>query len=545
MTLLEWMCSCRDCNATLSSGQEYGDRAGYHQAMNIGSLKLWITLTLAALMTACAPTAPRPMPQPTVAPSPDLAPYAPRGHASRGERRADAEVQALRSALNDADMGTDLALSLLIDFPLNELTWQWQQLDGSQADDRALRPWLHLAVLARRHLLDDDALVAAMREWANQHPQLAALGPPPAQWVQAWRAIQPPPGGIAVWLPTEAGPLGRAGEALREGLMTAWLALPHQQRPALYFVYADGESDADITATLARVAALDAELMIGPLARPQVEAVLQHPHRIDAALLLNEPVSSDLAFDLSARPLTRFALLPEDEAMVAADLALAQGHRRALILAQDSDWGRRLAEAFETAMRAGGGQVLGSGFYGSNQVDHSDLLEALLGLNESSARLTALSRLLGEDLRSEPQRRSDIDVIFLASRADEARLLRPQLRFFRAEAVPVVATSYSLDGVPDPHRDADLRGIFMPLPSWFLEAPPAANLRRQAGFDNPTLSRLFAMGHDSLNMAIWLDRMSEDRELELPALTGRLHVSDSGRVIRRLDAVELGRGQRP
>jgi len=518
--------------------------AGYHQAMSRFLFKLCSTVLLALLVAACAPTTPRPMPGPAVSPEPDLTPYAPRGHASRGGRRADPEVKALRAALNDPDMGTDLALSLLIDFPLSELTWQWQQLDGSNANDRALRPWLHLAVRARQYLLDDEALAEAMRDWANQYPQQAALGPTPTQWVQTWRAVQPPPAGIAIWLPTETGPLGRAGEALREGLMTAWLALPQTQRPALSFVYADGDSDTEIGATLARVAALNAELMIGPLARPQVEAVLQHHRQIGAGLLLNEPVSGDLTLDLSKPPLTRFALLPEDEAMVAANLALAQGHRRALILAQDSDWGRRLAEAFDTAMRAGGGQVVGSGFYASNQVDHSDLLEALLGLNESSARLAALSRVLGEDLRSEPQRRSDIDVIFLASRADEARLLRPQLRFFRAEAVPVVATSYSLDGVPDPHRDADLRGIFMPLPSWFLEAPPASDLRRQAGFDNPTLSRLFAMGHDSLNMAIWLDRMTEDRELELPALTGRLRVSDSGRVIRRLEAVELGRGRR-
>lgn len=512
--------------------------------MRMDPFKFWFIALLSLWLMACAPTTPRPAPEPSVTPESERTSYVPRGQANRGERRADAEVEALRAALDEADMGTDLALSLLIDFPLSELTWQWQQLSASNANDRALRPWLHLAVLVRQHLLDDEALVAAMRDWANQYPQAAARGPDPAQWVQTWRAVQSPPAGIAIWLPTETGPLGRAGEALREGLMTAWLALPQTQRPALSFVYADGDSDAEIAATLARVAALNAELMIGPLARPQVEAVLQQDRRIGAGLLLNEPTSDESMNGARHQAFTRFALLPEDEAMVAADLALAQGHRRALILAQDTDWGRRLAAAFETAMRDGGGQVLGSGFYASNQVDHSDLLEALLGLNESSARLTALSRLLGEDLRSEPQRRSDIDVIFLASRADEARLLRPQLRFFRAEAVPVVATSYSLDGVPDPHNDADLRGIFMPLPSWFLEASPAADLRRQAGFDNPTLSRLFAMGHDSLSMAIWLDRMREDRELELPALTGRLHVSDSGRVIRRLDAVELGRGRR-
>ena len=516
---------------------------GYHHAMITAPFKLAAIAALTILLAACAPTAPLTMPDREVAPAPEFPPAAVRGQAGRGDRHADAEVQALKAALESPDMGADVTLSLLIDFPLSELMWQLQRhASGSSDTDRAVRPWLRLAVLARQSLLDDDALAAAMRDWAARYPQQAALGPDPTQWVQAWRAVQAPPAGIAVWLPTETGPLGRAGEALREGLMTAWLALPQTQRPRLAFVYTDGDSDEAIGATLQRLAQLDTELMIGPLARTQVEALVKHPITTQRGLVLNEPLSTSPIHRDSAR-LTRFALLPEDEAMVAADLALAQGYRRALVLAQDSDWGRRLAEAFETAMVAGGGQVLGSGFYASNQVDHSELLEALLGLNQSSARLDALNRLLGETLRSEPQRRSDMDVIFLASRADEARLIRPQLRFFRAEAVPVVATSYSLDGVPDPHRDADLRGLLMPLPAWFQEASPAADLRSQAGFDQPTLSRLFAMGHDSLNLAVWLERMAEDADLELPALIGRLRVSETGRVVRRLDAVELGRGR--
>ena len=495
----------------------------------------------AATLAACAPPPPliqaeRPI---EVTASEPSEPVVRRGADTRGARRADAEVLALKSALREPEFSTEVVLALLIDFPLGELAWQRQQ----HARDATLRPWLDLAVTARSALLDDARLAEDLRRWAARHPQAAALGPDPLPWLRSWRSLAGTPAGVVVWLPTEASPLAQAGAALREGVMAAWLALPSQQRPALTFLYADGDSEAEISAMHQRIARLDAAVLLGPLARPQVEALMRRPSAAAHSLLLNEPLSSEALAARANPTLTRFALLPEEEARQAAELALTQGYRRALVLGQDSDWGRRLVSAFNEAMVAGGGMVMEQGFYASNQVDHSELLEALLGLNQSATREARLRRLLGEDLRSEPQRRSDIDVIFLASRADEARLIRPQLRFFRAEALPVVATSYSLDGVPNPHLDEDLRGLLMPLSDWFMPDRPAARLRAQAQLDNPTLSRLYAMGHDSLHLALWLDRMVEDPELQWPGLTGRLQVSDQGRVQRDLEAVALGRGR--
>ena len=61
---------------------------------------------------------------------------------------------------------------------------------------------------------------------------------------------------------------------------------------------------------------------------------------------------------------------------------------------------------------------------------------------ESDARGEDLAAMLGTPLEFEPARRTDADLIFRAARADDARALRPQLRFFisgRASRVMVTA----------------------------------------------------------------------------------------------------------
>ena len=79
-------------------------------------------------------------------------------------------------------------------------------------------------------------------------------------------------------------------------------------------------------------------------------------------LLLNRP--SDLAaLKAMNGPIQAIGLLPEEEAELAAIQALVLGHRRALVLAQSTEWGQRVAEAFESTFRLGGGRILQSAEY--------------------------------------------------------------------------------------------------------------------------------------------------------------------------------------
>ncbi|MFU8833185.1 MAG: penicillin-binding protein activator, partial [Wenzhouxiangella sp.] len=398
---------------------------------------------------------------------------------------------------------------------------------------------------ARGALLDPAALETALNAWEERHPETSYEVEQTLSWLTAWAQTRPRPSRISVVLPGRPE-MAQVSAALRDGLLAAWLEQSPDRRPELIFSYIGAEPDAIMSAWFdAREAGAD--FMLGPLEREQVDLLLTLPDPALPVLMLNHP-SDPASFDGVAGPIHAIGLLPEEEAELAAVHALVQGHARALVLYQDSDWGRRVAPAFANTFELGGGQVIGRGAYPAGQVDHSALLESLLQLDQSAQRARRLSQVLNRTVESEPHRRTDVDLIFLGSRAEDGRQVRPQLRFFGAGDVPVLATSQIVAGRPDPRRDEDLDGIVLPLSPWFLDHTPQGQQRRQAErvyshLDNPALSRLHALGFDAMALIPWLDLMRNDPDLYLAGLSGRLRLPE-GRIMERdLPFVRLVNGR--
>ncbi len=448
---------------------------------------------------------------------------------------------ALDQAIRQGDFEPELALALLIEQPLAEL----QGLENAHGHRPEMLPWLDLVVSARGVLLDPAALETALGEWHQRHPHTGYEAEEALNWLTSWAQTRARPMRLSVVLPGRPG-LAQVSAALRDGLMAAWLEQAPDQRPELTFLYIDDEPEAVVSAWFeAREAGAD--FMLGPLEREQVDTLLSLPDPTLPVLMLNHP-SDPASFDGVAGPIHAIGLLPEEEAELAAVHALVQGHRRALVLYQDSDWGRRIAPAFANTFELGGGQVIGRGAYSAGQVDHSELLESLLELDRSAQRTRRLAQVVNQSIESEPHRRTDVDLIFLGSRAEDGRQVRPQLRFFGAGDVPVLATSQIVAGRPDPRRDEDLDGIVLPLSPWFLDHTPQGQQRRQAErvyshLDNPALSRLHALGFDAMALVPWLDLMRNDPDLYLAGLSGRLRLPDGRLIERDLPFVRLVNGR--
>ena len=451
-------------------------------------------------------------------------------------------LESIESSQSRGDFQAEQALALLIDWPADLL----DQLHAAYAHRTALVPWLDLARTSRRFLLDDAQLLPALKSWQQRHPTAGYPAEEAMLWLLAWRQIQPLPTRVAVILPGPDSPLARPGRALRDGLLSAWIRLPVPRRPELLFFPVGDAPEAAVEAWFS-AREQRADFVNGPLVREQVDALLRLGDSSLPMLLLNHP--SD------PRQLTRFpglvsalALNPEEEAELAAVRALIDGHRRVLILRQDSDWGDRVATAFAQTFVIGGGRVMRDMRYPAGQVDHTLLLEVLLGLDRSRERATTLRQVLGMPIESEPAARTDADLIFLAARAEDGRAIRPQLKFFGAGDLPVFATAQIVSGAPNPRRDHDLEGVLIPLSPWFHERGAAAQQRLRAerlyeGLDNPTLSRLFALGSDAMELLPWLSAMRADPSLELPALTGRLHMDPGRKIERDLPFVRLVAGR--
>ena len=159
-----------------------------------------------------------------------------------------------------------------------------------------------------------------------------------------------------------------------------------------------------------------------------------------------------------------------------------------------------MLNAFSARFSQLGGTLFGTQSYPPDATDFSVSITRLLNLDQSQYRKDQLAGLLGTRLQFEPRRRQDIQFIFLAAHANDAKLIRPQLQFYRAINVPVYSTSQVYQ--PGDPADPDLDGITFDDMPWALETSGAAADTSKAvaslwpnNFSGN--SRLYALGFDA------------------------------------------------
>ena len=256
---------------------------------------------------------------------------------------------------------------------------------------------------------------------------------------------------IAAFLPL-SGRTAPAGEALRDGIITAYLSAPENASASLRF-YDTGNNG--FASLYQRAIDNGATLAIGPLSKNDVSALSVQSELPIPTLALN--YSSDAT--LYPDKLFQFGLLPEDEAASAAQRALAENHSNAVILTAEDALSQRLAKAFTETLIAGGGTVTGTAILEPDSYDYSDQLRDVLKINESDARHRALQSTTGRQMRFEPVIRQDVSVIYMTADATQARLIRPQLQFFRAGDLPILASSRANNSRDAKRYDSDLNNI--------------------------------------------------------------------------------------
>ena len=517
---------------------------------SFGCYRSGLGLFVLAFLSACAPSGPitRDSVAPSISAGSPLAPVIEERLAQNAAERADRTINQIASQLKGQTLSVATMLTALAPYSINELSWQAQ----ANRQQPQLYAWLRLAVVVHANRLNPQGSERAFQEWQRSHRRQLNTNPmldDARQWLQLWRAQTHGPSVVGVILPKSSG-LAKPGESIQDGMMEAWFALPPELRPRLHFYYTDDDSTSELISIVQQAQRDQVEWFVGPLAREQVDAVLRmrNTQWPIPTVLLNTPSDGRLYRRLNEERLA-FALRPEVDAQQAAQYAHAMGLDRALVLAQDTAWGQRMVSAFSETFKSLGRQVVEQAWYNPASVDHSILLESVLGLNESKSRIAEMEALLGTSLEAEPQRRRDIEMIFMASRAEDARQIRPQLQFFRADDLPVVSVAYALDGAVDSRRDVDLEGVLLPMAPWFIDEALAGQQRREAErrypslLTNPSLSHLHAMGRDLTEIIRYLEPMRQDHQLALAGMTGDLSIDSSGEFLRILTPVTITNGR--
>ncbi len=399
---------------------------------------------------------------------------------------------------------------------------------AEMTDDPELRGWLAIGTLATSTGQQGIGWGNGVQRWLEAYPEHPAIDVLDTLAVPSSAELGYPRQ-VALILPL-SGNNRIAGEAVQHGFFGAYFATASDfdsgQQVRIY------DSGGGAAAAYRQAVADGAQFVVGPLLRGNVTAVATEPLLPVPVLALNYLPDEALA----PPALYQFALSPEDEAVAAAERAIADGRQLALALVPRNDWGRRLASSFASAFESAGGTILEVRDYEPGKQDFSFEIENLLLLTQSVQRYQRLRANIGGPLQFDPRRRQDADFIFLAATGAQGRLLKSQLKFHYAGDLPVYSTSriYAMDG----RSNSDLNGVMFADTPWVIDPQPwIADLTSNFAEAWPrqrSLGRLHALGYDAYNLVAALFSSRLGGMPEIDGATGRLYLADDGRIHRKL-----------
>jgi outer membrane PBP1 activator LpoA protein len=486
-----------------------------------------------------------------------------------GLRAAELRARALnQSEQYLAALSERIELDRMLDDP-QAVTDNRRRLWGSvsrmfPAELRAAMPsvpdvmsgWMELGVIASELLMQPDALVDEIGRWRALYPGHPANPEIVPSLIELSRSGAAPPSKVVLLLPLD-GPFAKAAAAVRDGFLAAWYDdADNPRRPE---VTVRTMRSGDVWSPYQAAVGSGAEFVVGPLERSAVDIIASADTLPVPTLALNyatvdaraprdadDPFATGGVITHSAptenrdRPelLYQFALSPEDEARMVAKRAWFDGHSKAAVIAPEGDWGNRVADAFVAEWERIGGVVLDVRRFSSDTANFSAPISALLKIDSSEARRRLISRIIGEKVEFEPRRRQDLDFLFMAAFPVQARQLRPLLKFYHAENVPIYATSHVYVGMPDANADVDQDGVMFPDMPWTIapdhSSPTRDQVVRAWPSSLPAYLRLFAFGADAYRLVPRLKTLKERRYIEYAGATGALSVDSQNRIERRL-----------
>lgn len=447
---------------------------------------------------------------------------------------------ALLSSNMDEQQASKQVWTMLQQLPTNALS-------RIARTEPKLAPWSQLAILGRQYGLAPEQLAAGVDEWKTRfagHP--LALDFPLAIQAASDKPLLTP-AKIAVLLPF-TGRLANQGQAIKQGVLAAYFDTPFDAMsvdalaPQIQFFDSAKHSAEELVAMTQ-----DYDLIIGPLLKDklsQLLALLPADKPILGLNRLENPTPTQAAqLDMSQNRFF-FALAPEDEAIQLAKRIHNQGLNELIVVADDTNATRRMADAFiDEWVRINKNQTKAPTLAIFN--DNKSLTTSVtssLDVAQSKSRIKQVENLITQELHSVPRNRRDVDALIVFANAEQTELINPlieaSLSPFGNKVVPVFASSrsYSLNLSNNSLRD--LRNLTFTDMPWMLPENAWQELSEQTKQlwpqQNDQLRRLFALGYDSYNLVPWLRHLHLMPVLTKTGLTGKLSILKDGRVVRNL-----------
>jgi outer membrane PBP1 activator LpoA protein len=460
--------------------------------------------------------------------------------------------------LNQYQIASDLAEQLTA--PDDELTDTLPTTEIAIESDSFKEGWYELASLYKRYQLRSNQLIRALADWEKRYPTHPVLAFMPTQLTNIPELSPYQPENIAILLPL-SGRFEQQGEAIQYGLLHAFYTQRQASQiandealnrplPKLHFYDTQTQSVEQI---VAQFKAQNIDFVIGPLLKNEIDLFLPLVEDIPVLALNSfiEQPTEEITLSSKIPWHYAFPLSPEEEAKQAAQLVASQQHKKPLVIAENSAYGERIADAFKQQWSAlnSASEIQAEAYFFNNKAQLPQFIEQLLQTDKSKNRIAQMKAITYLPLESEVRSRRDIDAIYIVSKRDELILLKPFIDVSIspfASAMPLYASSRShlldLNG----RQNEELANLtFSDSP--FLLAPDDKTFKEveQAWGKQPLpILRLFALGFDSYQLIEQLMQLQNNDNYTYQGLVGQLSLDSSNTIQAKLSWAKYQQGKR-
>ncbi|MCY4044495.1 MAG: penicillin-binding protein activator [Cellvibrionales bacterium] len=379
-----------------------------------------------------------------------------------------------------------------------------------EAANPTVEGWLSLAEIFSTQNDGFKNQIKAVDHWNQLHPTHPAALIPPSEITELRTSFNDIPKHIAVILPFE-GKYKPVSDAIRDGMMHSYF---NQKLSQLKFYSADPNTS--FMETYQTAVHNGADLVIGPLLKEHLKEL----SRQDSLPVKTIALNTLKDFNTHTKNLYQFGLGSEDEVDSLIHFSQKGQHKRAIVLSENSEWGRTNLDYFKKEWEKLGNTIVDSATFTSTQ-SQAQVIQKLLNIDDSHKRKKQLEQTAGLSVESEPRRRQDIDMVVIFAKPDQALAIPPLFNFYYAQDLPIYSTSSVYRGYTDNKVNQDLNGVRL------TEFPMLVQQKSiPSKYKHSSLVRMFAFGQDAFSLAERSPSIQTSSNLRINGATGTLYLKD-------------------
>ena len=422
---------------------------------------------------------------------------------------------------------------------------QIEQLMNNKTDPSS-RGWLELAKITKNTIQagaynNNKDMVAKIAVWQQKYPNHPAL----LQFPELKQNVMTNFNNkvnqkIAILLPI-TGSLNNVAQAITKGILTASYQDENPNKPELFFIDTYNKPS-DIVKYYNEALDKQADLIIGPLEKESVTKLKEYIGNNQGdkptiiALNYIQDDKNSTASSLNSYNFYQIGISAEDEAEQAAIKSINKNHKRSLLLIDNNDWSQRISRAYKAKLEQLGGKVLDT-IVTNDRHNIQNLVTTIntsLGITQSQQRKVKLQATIKEKVAFQPRHRQDVDNIFIMTAANQARQVKPMLKYYYADDIPIIATSQIYDYKTNNYDLLkDLDGVlFCDIPLLLHNRQTKSSMLGENNTDNYV--RLYALGMDVYNLSYNINPLRTLPNVGLLSNIGHLYLDQSGKIHRQL-----------